>query len=318
MPKNDLILANLLHLSYNMWGDWKNPKTGPFWASQPFLRFDEQLWTDLLKQMVDAKMNMVVLDLGDGVRYDSHPEIAVENAWTVARLKQEIKRLKDMGLELIPKLNFSTCHDQWLGQYARMVSTEPYYRVCRDLINEVIDIFETPRFFHLGMDEEEPHHQVYFQYLVSRQFELWWHDLHFFRATVEKRGVRPWIWADYVWNHAEEFYKNMPTSVLQSNWYRHPVSGPCTSVYGGDVRMEIPCCKAFVDLDAAGFEQLPAVSNWETPDNIYNTISFCQDKLSPQRLKGYFLTPWKPTLEAARPRHTDAIAHFARAISTLL
>ncbi len=30
--------------------------------------------------MQAAGMNMVVLDLGDAVEYDSHPEIAVQNA----------------------------------------------------------------------------------------------------------------------------------------------------------------------------------------------------------------------------------------------
>ena len=29
-----------------------------------------------------------------------------------------------MGLEVIPKMNFSTCHDSWLKNYQRMVSTK--------------------------------------------------------------------------------------------------------------------------------------------------------------------------------------------------
>jgi hypothetical protein len=45
-------------------------------------------------------------------------------------------------------------HDAWLGSYARYVSTEPYYQVCADLIAEVMQLFDSPRLFHLGMDEE--------------------------------------------------------------------------------------------------------------------------------------------------------------------
>ncbi|MBQ1229154.1 MAG: uracil permease, partial [Firmicutes bacterium] len=41
-----------------------------------------------------------------------------------------------MGITIIPKLNFSTNHDVWLGEYSRMVSTSIYYGVCRDLIND--------------------------------------------------------------------------------------------------------------------------------------------------------------------------------------
>jgi hypothetical protein len=228
-----------------------------------------------------------------------------------------MKKMRDMGLEPIPKLNFSACHDVWLGKYSRMLSTPEYYVVCKDLIAETIEWFENPRFFHLGMDEEEVHHQERFLYICERKHELWWHDFHFLRQQVESQGITAWIWGDYVWNHADEFYKNMPRSVLQSNWYRHPVTVPCTSVYGAVFNMDIPAATTFIDVDKAGYDQIPVVSNWETPDNIYNTINWCREHCSPERIKGYFLTPWKPTLEVARDRHMDAISHFGKAIGDL-
>jgi hypothetical protein len=189
--------------------------------------------------------------------------------------------------------------------------------VCKDLIAETVELFDQPRLFHLGMDEEEVHHQERFQYIVSRQFALWWHDFHFFREQVESKGITAWIWGDYVWNHTDEFYANMPKSVLQSNWYRHPVSGPCTSVYGGVFNMDIPAATTFIDVDKKGYDQIPTVSNYETPENIPNTIKWCQKHCSPERIKGYLLTPWKPTLEAFRAIHMDAIDHFGAAIREL-
>ena len=99
-----LLWGNLLHLSYNMWNDYVYPDPrDPYLMYQPYLRFDESLWNDLLRQMVQAGMNLVVLDLGDGVRYESHPEIAVQNAWTpdkaiaranVALAKAQIEQTK--------------------------------------------------------------------------------------------------------------------------------------------------------------------------------------------------------------------------------
>ena len=163
-PTSDpMIWGSLLHLSYNMWSD----RDAPEWrlehvSARPYLRFDETLWNDLLSQMADAGMNMVVIDLGDGVHYKSHPEIAVEGAWTPGKLREELAKIRQLGLEPIPKLNFSTCHDAWLGPYSRCVSTDTYYDVCRDLIAEVIDLFDQPRFFHLGMDEETAEHQRYY------------------------------------------------------------------------------------------------------------------------------------------------------------
>ncbi len=307
-----MIFANLLHLSYNMWGDWDNPVVkGKYWAAKPYLRFDEKLWNDLLASMQKHKLNMVVIDLGDGIEYASHSEIAVENAWSHKKLKSELAKMRDMGLEPIPKLNFSTCHDQWLGPYARMVSTPQYYKVCEDLIAEVIELFDKPRYFHLGMDEEEAVHQTRFEFAMMRQHGLWWRDIQFFFKQVEAKGVQPWIWADFVWNHAEAFYKNMPKHIVQSNWYREPVRGDAKSVYGSVMSMDIECVRTYVDLDKAGYDQIPTVSNYETPDNILNTMRFCREHVSKERLKGFFLTPWKPTLEEVRERHIDAIEHFA-------
>ena len=310
-----MIFANLLHLSYNMWGDWERPGRGKYWAAQPYLRFDEKLWNDLLEEMRKRGLNMVVIDVGDGIEYASHPEISVKNAWSHDKLKSELAKMRQMGLEPIPKLNFSTCHDQWLGVYARMVSSPQYYKVCEDLIAEVIELFGKPRFFHLGMDEEEAIHQTQFEHVVMRQHGLWWRDVKFLFKQCEDKGVRPWIWGDYVWNHREEFYERMPKNVMQSNWYRDPVRGPAKSVYGGVFNMDIECVRTFVEVDKAGYEQIPTVSNWETPDNIHGTMRFCREHLSKDRLKGFLLTAWKPTLQEVRDRHMDAIEHFAIAIT---
>ena len=313
-----LIFGNLLHLSYNMWGDWENPKVkGKYWQARPYLRFDEKLWNDLLESMQRNKFNMVVIDVGDGIEFASHPEISVKNAWSHDKLESELKKCRDMGLEPIPKLNFSTCHDQWMGKYSRMVSTPEYYKVCEDLIAETIDLFGKPRFFHLGMDEEEAIHQANFEYVVMRQHGLWWRDVKFLFKQCEDRGSRPWIWGDYVWNHSEEFYKEMPKNVVQSNWYRDPVTGPAKSVYGGKIDMDVECVRTYVDVDKAGYDQIPTVSNWETPANISGTMKFCWEHCSHDRLKGFLLTPWRPTLEETRERHMDVIEHFAMSMDEM-
>lgn len=196
----DLIWGNLIHLSTNMWEDHPFIKKNRRWPDiddenihkddfvcktcedalawgmrgyRPFLVFEEAVWDSLLVNMSSVGMNMVVIDLGDGVQYESHPEIAVKNAWTVKKLKKELKKMRNLGLEPIPKLNFATSHDAWIGKYSRMVSTKEYYVFCKNIIKEIIDIFDKPRFFHLGMDEEDASHQKTYHYAVARQHELW-------------------------------------------------------------------------------------------------------------------------------------------------
>lgn len=125
-----MIWGYLMHLSYNMWHDRDIidcPDYNAFHTTsiaKPYLRFDAKLWNVLLNKINEAGINMVVLDLGDAVKYKSHPEIAVKNAWSVSRLKEELKKIRKLGIEPIPKFNFSSCHDIWLGKYSRCLSTD--------------------------------------------------------------------------------------------------------------------------------------------------------------------------------------------------
>ncbi len=300
-----MIWACLLHLSFNMWAeeDTKLPKI-PCFNAKPYLRFDTKLWNDLLRKMVTAGLNMVVIDLGDAVRYKSHPEIAVRRAWTTKRLRNELAKLRKMGLEPIPKLNFATTHDHWLGPYSRCVSTDTYYAVCRDLIAEVAELFDAPRLFHIGMDEEEYGNQTRFNYAVVRQHELWWHDFYFLVDQVEKAGARAWTWSDYFWHHPETASCKMPKSVVQSNWY-----------YGCAFDKRIRRVKSCLALEAQGFDQIPCCSNHRSPENFEKSVAHFSRKIAPQRLLGFVQTIWRPTIEDCRARLTEAIEAMGPAIA---
>lgn len=307
-----MIWANLIHLSYNMWVDRETaeaPELEGYMSiicGRPTLRFDKALWDDLLPKMAENGVNMLLIDLGDAVKYASHPEIAVEGAWSVEELKLELAKLRKLGIEPIPKLNFSTTHDHWLGQYSRMVSTPKYYEVCADLISECMDIFDNPRLFHLGMDEETYGHQMYHKYVVIRQYDLWWNDLMFYVHQVEKKGARAWIWSDFIWHHQEEFLAKMPKSIMQSNWYYDE------TMYPDDEPRQV-YVKAYRTLEEAGYDQIPTGSNHSTPTNFGDTVEFCKERIAPERLKGFFQTIWRPTTEEFRQQHLEGIEQIGAA-----
>ena len=297
-PSPSLMWGALLHMGVNMWSDIPVTSWGSFKGEQlklvcqaDHLRFDEVVWQAVTARMKAAGMNLVVIDLGEALQYESHPELAVKGSWTIERFRKELARLRGMGLEPIPKLNFSTAHDTWLKEYGRQVSTPVYYKVCADLVREVCAIFDKPRFFHLGYDEETADHQRQYSIAIIRQGELWWHDFLFFVKEVESQGVRPWIWSDYYWHHSDEFLNRMPKSVLQSNWY-----------YGESFDIETlnpvvqKYVKAYLDLDKAGFEQVPTGSNWSNDVNFKGTVAFCRKHLAAERLKGFLIAPWFFTL----------------------
>ena len=301
----DTIWAYLVHVSYNMWDDRSGPERTPpqpYTAAQPYLRCDTSTWNELLDRLARAGANMVLMDLGDAVRYQSHPEIAVRGAWSPKRLKRELAKARSMGIEPIPKLNFATTHDVWLGPYARCVSTDAYYRVCKDIIAEVIDLFDGPRFFHLGMDEESAFHQRFCEYVVVRQYDLWWHDALFLVDQVERGGVRAWIWSDYLWSRPEAFFDRMPASVLQTNWH-----------YGKSFSRKIGSVRAYLDLDAHGYDQVACGSSSHEPGNFLGTTRFCRRSIDPKRLLGFMQTPWRPTLPEFMDDHAASIAQLAEA-----
>lgn len=292
----------LMHLGFNIWGDRKADGKPAHWEAQPQQRFDDALWTDLLAKMSECGVNLLVIDLADGVRYESHPEIAVEGAWAPARLREELARLRGLGIEPIPKLNFAASHDLWLKQYARQVSTDAYYRVCADLIAEVSALFDGPRWFHLGMDDESVQQQDSYQYIVCRQYDLWWKDLLFFVAEVEKTHVRPWVWADYCRKDPETYFRRMPKNVLQSNRYYSDIVDPADDAI-----------RAFNALEQNGYEQAPTGSIAVHPDNFLNSVLWLMDAIPRAHIKGFLQTSWQPMLESARAQHVQALEQIARA-----
>lgn len=304
-------------LGTNMWLDCP---PDPIWAKKnninpshivtaDCLRWDEKSWSKIVDRMVSRGLNMLVIDLGEGLVYPSHPEIAVHGRLESERMRTEVAHLKSLGIEAIPKLNFSTGHDQWLGQeYGRMISTPTYYRVCSDLIHDVADIFGRPRLFHMGYDEEDAKNQNGLMMAIVRSGELWWHDFLWFVRVIEECGMRPWMWSDYAWHH-DEFYVRCPRTVLQSNWYYGREFD--VAKLKGNARAAV---EAFAKLDRAGFEQVPAVSNITCSENAAEAVRFCRQVVSDERLKGFLMVPWQFTLPDYDEHNIQAVDLLAEAL----
>ncbi len=320
---NDTIWASLVHLSYNMWKDYTpekyntetyspeyNDEQVTDWALyyHPELTCEESVWDTIMKKMSDSGLNMVIIDLGDGVKYESHPEIGVKNAWTVQHLKNKLAQIRNLGIEPIPKLNFSAGHKAWLGKYQYTLSSDVYYRVCKDLIEEVIGIFDKPRFFHIGMDEETYGHQSDYRYVTIRQGDLWWKDFYYLVEQVERNNVRSWIWSDNAWRNKEEFFRKMPKTVLQSNW-NYEEQG---FTFNEKSEPNDVIAQAFIDLEEHGYDQVPAGSiwlngHWNNDGNLERLVKHNRNIIAPERLKGFMQTVWMPTLNPCFDVHYKAI-----------
>ena len=296
-PEPKFAWSELIHLGMNQWHEiplrqkWPNV-TDPVIAdaiadeynAADHVRFDESVWARVSAKFKNVGVNQIVIDLGEAVEYPSHPELAVKGSWSADKLRGEIHRLRSMGFEPIPKLNFSTSHDIWLKDYHRMVSSPKYYEVVKNLIRDVCEIFENPRYFHLGLDEEVPGFQNGQKIMIVRQGDLWWSDVLFFVRETERHGARAWVWSDYLRRHEpEEFARRMPKSVVQSPWW-----------YIGkfDPEKNLPT-KAMVRLAKLGYDVIPCSSNcYSHPGAMESVVEFCRKTFDPEHVLGFQMAPW--------------------------
>ena len=294
-PKG-FLWADLLHFGMNMWGDFDGAtfgapengggKPGP----RNRLRFDYETWKELTAHMAAKGLNAVVIDMGEAVKLPRHPELAVSDSWETDRFVKELDRLRGLGLEPIPKFNFSATHDAWLKDYGHQLSTPKYYEVCADVIRDAYEIFGSPRLIHIGYEEE-------FRDKRARTDEMWWHDLHFLVGKVEALGARAWTWTDYpAWRPRENFVRQMPKSVLQSAWW-YPVMSKLITC--SDPRMFIKA-GLFADLEKMGYDQVPCGGNCSSDKNMAEIVKMGDAVIRGGRLKGFLTTTWQPTVPSQR------------------
>lgn len=295
--------------------------------------FDDEAWETVIDEAEKAGINMIALDLGEGVHYATHPELSAPDAWTRERVRDEVKRLKERGITLIPKLNFSATHHLWLGEYRRMMSTKPYYDVCRDLIYEVSKLFDNPPYIHIGMDEEGNSEFFGKMEMVSyRQGELIWHDLQFLCDCVRDCGSTPWIWGDLHLNHTEEFNAHVKKgSVLLSPWYYYGFKeGRYTSIeyfrtFNDDLNHEpyLTALKGMTYMEEGGYakefiekaknsaldgyEIVPCCSNWaRNPYNTEDLVEYFKENAPNDKVLGYMTAPWENMCTEQVPTFIEA------------
>jgi len=302
------IWALLVHLSTNNKAPWDTE-----------VNFDDEMWSYILEESVKAGINTIVLDIGGGIEYGSHPELATKGAWSRNRVREEVKRCKDLGIALIPKLNFSTTHGLWLGEYARMVSTTKYYQVCNDLIKEAYELFDHPAYIHLGMDEEDAKHQKGRAYAVYRQKALLFHDLNFLLDCVADTGARPWIWSCPLFSYPELYKQYVGTKdAILSPWYYNafnkdhwtPVESRAEYVayynegdyakLGMKFVEEDPFLvnfrKVALPLMEEGYEYVPCASVFNRCDwNTHDLLEYFKENAPDDQVLGFITAPWCST-----------------------
>lgn len=264
-----------IHLGYNMWFD-KNALlkfAEEDNRERDFLYFDKTTWDTVTEFLPGQGFNTVVIDLAEGVRYDSAPELAVEGSLSKEELSQMLSRLRSLGLNPIPKLDFSSAHDIWMKDYARMLCTTPYRNLVKNLIAEVSELFDKPAYFHIGMGDENNEYQKYYEYIATRSRILFWEDTNIMLDACRAAGARPMMSGEYFYQEPYVFNKEISSDVVITAPYIGDIL-PEMDVYGRDTRSEMQ--KKFEALCATGLDVVYH-GNGSTQYNLDRLFNYAKD-----------------------------------------
>ena len=73
--KNDMIWGFMLYLSNHMWAD-ETTKPGWYMKEAPYreeINTELETWDAMVPFLAERKFNLVLVDVGDGIKYESHP-----------------------------------------------------------------------------------------------------------------------------------------------------------------------------------------------------------------------------------------------------
>jgi len=299
--------AFLLQLGNNIWGKPGDISPHPLEEEEAYHDYvysDRETWRKVTEYLPKCGFNTIVIDIGEALKLDSHPEIAVPGSWEKQEFVEELERLRGLGLTPIPKCNFSTSHNAWMQEYGDMVGTEIYKKFCDDIVREVIEVFDKPEFFHLGFNDENSAYQQYYPIKIVRTWGEKMEDaVRLFNICLEQ-GVRPWIWADVDtvkgFGGRERFCKDIPKEVLVSNLTKK-------LVIRMDGEEDAPQTKQYRELADWGYEQIPTCYRWQWMLNEKETMRYCQDYVAEGSIQGYMTAPWLPV----RPEYYEGILYVA-------
>lgn len=248
--------------------------------------FDLNLALEAVDTMAEVGLNLLVIDCEDGVEYASHPELKRRYSVPMAQLEALARRAEGCGIEVVPKINFARSslhhHNDWFRPYDRLFDTGEYWQRAFQVIDELIAACRSPRFFHIGMDED--HDRAHSQYVAAIE------TLH---AGLAERGLRTIIWNDSAHKggalvHAEKSLvaeKAIPRDIVQVPWeYTRAQTATIERLVG------------------VGFEV------WGAPGRSAEQVAAWRDDLLRLGGKGILLTYWRP----CRPSNRKAMLDMLR------
>ncbi len=180
-------------------------------------RFDHATAEAVIDAMADAGMNLLLIDVEDGVIYKSLPELRKRYSVPMAELGALTLRARRKGLEVVPKLNFSRSplhrHSAWLDPNQADRDSASFWKQGFAAIDEVLTATESST-LHVGMDEDDTRSPEEYCKATMRLYR-----------GLRRRGVRMAMWAEvgHKWRPQERWkeipaIRELPRDVILMPW----------------------------------------------------------------------------------------------------
>ena len=200
-----------------------------------------------------------------------------------------------------------------------MTGTARYRQVVADLIRDVCEVFDHPRYLHIGYDEESYASVSHRQLAVLRQGEAWWKDFDACVKAVMSNGARPVMWSDKICHGREEFIRRAPREVVMMTWYYGSDFSARNTEWDAaferktDWSIQRNLAASIPALAEAGFDLMPCTSNWSEDGAADAMLEYCARNIDPKRILGYLTASWTMSVAADRARFEDGLRLFAEA-----
>lgn len=219
LTSGEKVSGNLIHITHY------DPKWTRDNAKEREKKFDVETAIRIIEEMAANDMNMVIVDIEDGVTYESAPILERHYSAPMDDLVKLANAARENGIEFVPKLNFSksstTVHDHWLAPYIGPDYPgvrDEYFELGFKVIDEILEKCGPINYFHIGMDEDH-----------DRSVRQFVRDIKLLHDYLTKKGVRTVIWNDRLYLNrdvkaevfAEKFMAatpQLPTDIVHLLW----------------------------------------------------------------------------------------------------
>ena len=242
--------------------------------------FNLDVGLQVIEAMAEAKLNLLVIDPKDGVRYKKHPELARHYSQDIGILGKLCERAAQYGIEPVVKLNFAQSalhqHNHWFRPHNALFDSPEYWKLAFEVIDELIEVIKPPRFFHVGMDEDH-----------DRSYGLYVEAIKTLHANLTERHLRTLIWNDSAcWWRQAAIHKDkslaaereLPRDVTHILWDYED--------WDGEVSLR--------RIRKAGFDL------WGAPGGKPELVAKMRDRLLTVGGTGILLTQWIPCIPSRK------------------